>query len=459
MRGRTNIPPRLGGIVNGVVREYQVADGSEIAVGDYVELLDGSGVFDTESNTLYTTLLPWAFGAFLLSDRKVATFYFYDKKFGVRVSTIGNSGFLNEGVKTEFDLSGINSPVPNSTEYDDINVIELEQNRFLLFISNMGVGGFALITYENNGWIFTPMSTNAEFVGSSSTSIRSTYSAMCAIDSSHIAISFSNKVYIGKIDNYTMTFGDVTTMATSSTSKNMYMLNGYLFLIAFTYLTTFTVNTERLSATIVSNATVESFTRPMNGCVSKLTDNKIIVMNTKSSTSTSSYLYATIITVNENGSITIARNKTAVSTFKASANIMNGYAYVFADGRILLLCVLQTGGSSYAGHVYACMGVYDSTADTVSFGELSMQGTTNDWKSTSSASGAWYLSSVELDNGIVYSVVAVGTHTRQIVLKIEQNTIVALSEYTFVKEYMNRINGIAKTAGSAGNTIEVYSPE
>ena len=38
MRGRTNIPPRMGGIVNGVIREYQVAEEGGIKIGDYVEL-------------------------------------------------------------------------------------------------------------------------------------------------------------------------------------------------------------------------------------------------------------------------------------------------------------------------------------------------------------------------------------------------------------------------------------
>lgn len=37
MRGRTNIPPRMGGIVNGVVREFQVSEENGISVGDYVE--------------------------------------------------------------------------------------------------------------------------------------------------------------------------------------------------------------------------------------------------------------------------------------------------------------------------------------------------------------------------------------------------------------------------------------
>lgn len=37
MRGRVNIPPRTGGIVNGVIREYQVAEEDGISRGDYVE--------------------------------------------------------------------------------------------------------------------------------------------------------------------------------------------------------------------------------------------------------------------------------------------------------------------------------------------------------------------------------------------------------------------------------------
>lgn len=42
MRGRTNIPPRIGGIVNGVIRECTVADTNDIDIGDYVQLLEGT---------------------------------------------------------------------------------------------------------------------------------------------------------------------------------------------------------------------------------------------------------------------------------------------------------------------------------------------------------------------------------------------------------------------------------
>lgn len=454
MRGRTNIPPRMGGIVTGIVTECTVADESGIAVGDYVELVSGSGILDSESNTLYTTLGTWAFGPFILSDGSIATFYFYDKEFGVRKSTVGTSGLTNEGVITKFDLTELNSPKPDSMSYDDFYVVEIEQNNFLLMISDMGVGGFAKITYNNDSFSFTVIQSNAEFIGSST---RPIYSLMCMIDSTHIAVTFSDRLYIGVLSDNTLTFGSYTTLGSSNTNMHMEMLNGYLVILKKGYFTTLLIDVDGLSSSIVNYTSSDSFVSPTKGCISKLDSNRLIIINTKSN----SHLYTTIVTINGDGVISTQKNTQAIALYGASTGLMNGTVYTFEDGRLLLIAVLSSGSSSsYTGYVYASTGFYDSNTGTATFNEPTLQNLpSTDWKNSSRESGAWYLPLIKLSNGLIYGVVAVGTHTRQLIIKVEQDSIIELSDSIFVKKYASKINGVAKTSGENGSVIEVYAPE
>lgn len=449
MRGRTNIPPRMGGIVTGIVTECTVADENGIAVGDYVELVNGSGILDSESNTLYTTLGTWAFGPFILSDGSIATFYFYDKKFGARQSTVGTSGFINEGVNTIFDLTGLNSPTPDDMSYDDFYVIEIEQNNFLLMISDMGVGGFARIVYNNGIWNFTVLSSNISL-----SNPRIVFSEMCAIDSSHIALSYNGNVYIGSIIDNSITFGEATVISTSYNLEYLQVINGYLVALMSRAYSILTFNTEELSSSIISSIeTGWVLTSPTKGCISKLDDSRLIIVNN----SYRGYMYTHVVTINYDGTASVKTDIESIDLSNASTSLTNGTVYAFEDGRLLLITVLSSGSSSYTGYVYASTGFYDSDTGTVTFNKPTLQSTK--WNSSSSKSGAWYLPLIRLSNGLIYGVVAVGTHTRQLIIKVEQDSIIELSDSIFVKKYASKINGVAKTSGENGSVIEVYAPE
>ena len=88
MRGRTNIPPRVGGIVNGRVTECVVANGNTIDVGDYVQLALKEGakprmLKDTQAINSIKALANWLeYGVktFKLSDGNIINISQYDAK-------------------------------------------------------------------------------------------------------------------------------------------------------------------------------------------------------------------------------------------------------------------------------------------------------------------------------------------------------------------------------------------
>lgn len=79
MRGRTNIPPRVGGIVNGAVKSCIVASDNDIKIGDYVQLNLREGALPvmlkdtgaTNSNNVMSEWLFYSFKTFALSDGNI----------------------------------------------------------------------------------------------------------------------------------------------------------------------------------------------------------------------------------------------------------------------------------------------------------------------------------------------------------------------------------------------------
>lgn len=460
MRGRTNLPPRMGGIVSGIVTECTVAEEAGISIGDYVQLVEGSGVLDSEDAIIYATQSTWTFGPFLLSDGSIATIYYYNG-LKVRQSTVGTAGFMNEGTVNTLDLTPLGSPAPNSRSYDEVLVTELQQNKFIALVQDMGKGGFAIIEYNDGVWSLTAI----EVSGFSTTDV--TYGAMCKIDSSRIAVAFNTEIYIGKLSGATLTFGTPAVLSSTNTVNFIEYIGGYLLLVHSSFMETFLVTgtTPTLAKTLATNNELS----PNAGNTRRLNDNKLLMIHYGTTTSSSKYnddeyLYASIVTINNDGSISTATNKTAIhygTNFGTTADFLvdDGMCYLFDDNRILVIAIEQLHyGSTYNGRVCACMGVYDEDSDTVSFDELTIQSYTSIASSSTSTPATIYLPPVQLENGLLYGVVGIGTAMRQCLFKVEQDSIVSLSDSIFVKKYLNKISGVAKTSGANGSVIEVYAP-
>lgn len=136
MRGRVNIPPRTGGIVNGVVRQYQVAEGNNISTGDYVQLV---GADSSDWNNIYNDTVPTIngqtstqrnnvsrpFGIYKLSDGKGIFFGVdYASPYGIfyGILTLDESGDAS-GVSVQYLRTG-------STTYTGLSICEITQDVF-----------------------------------------------------------------------------------------------------------------------------------------------------------------------------------------------------------------------------------------------------------------------------------------------------------------------------------------
>ena len=158
MRGRTNIPPRLGGIVNGVVREYKVQQEGGIETGDYVQFVGptsdefnityyGSEVELSEKNASITP-----FGVYKLPD---GNGIYFGRKF--------DTGAIFYGILTVDEsgsVSGVSvQEILTHTYYDTVlSVCEIKEGVFLVsaFIGQSGGGEqeTLILTYKNGAVSF-----------------------------------------------------------------------------------------------------------------------------------------------------------------------------------------------------------------------------------------------------------------------------------------------------------------
>lgn len=477
MRGRTNIPPRIGGIVNGVVTECVVSETNGIEMGDYVQLVEGTG---TQSTNPEYFINNWMYGPFLLSDGSIATMFYYSGNLYASRATIGVSGFVNESIRTPLDLSTMGSFNSSSmTSSGSIYVMELEQNKFLLLIHDGSTGRFGIIEYSEEEWSITNLTVSNFTFPTSSPYLRS--ARMCKISSTKIALTASNKkVYIAEVSGSTITFGSSLDSGSSySTPWDMRYINGYLIISYNGYLSSYSVS--GLSVILVSNDVV--FTGAYGFSTTQLTSNKFLCISGSSSSGyvniLNGYLYAKIITIDGNGTISMSSNTTAIhyditvsvvsNTASSNGRFTLGYPSMISGNRLFvavpLIAKVKGSSSSINNYqiikLYACVGTYNTSTDTVEFPDLE---TIIGENITASVSSMYPFSLPVIETSEKLYFVSGGGYEEtqkqsyQFVTKVEQTTIVDLTDKPIVKKYSSRINGVAKTSGSNGSTIEVYAP-
>lgn len=459
----------MGGIVNGIVTECVVSEANGIKIGDYVQLVEGTGEKDT-SLTVFNS--DWMYGPFVLSDGTIASIY-CDRSTNspqVRQTTVDISGFVVESQITVLDVSELGTLTPSSTSYDNMYVLELEQNKFLLQISDMSSGGFAIIQYNGSSWAVTPLTTN--FTMPSSPYLAN--AKMCKISSTKVALAYRKMLYIAQLSGTTLTFGEVTTItADSPICSFMEYINEYL-LVSWD-IELFTYSISGTSSTSVSY--LKLLENPTRFNTAKLTSNKLLMLNGSNKGSSyyinpNGYVYATILTVNSDGTMSYVKNTTALPydiTYSYTSLIDKACPYVFEDGRILAVALLgvRSGSSSPYSYrfasVWTSIGEYNADTNTVKFPNLEQFNSSGFNSANSAGRTEFFLSPIEIDGSGLMYFVAGGSgdgfrSTNQFILKVEQTSIVALSELPIVKKYVSRINGVAKTGGANGSIVEVYAP-
>lgn len=146
MRGRTNIPPRVGGIVNGAVKNCIVASDNDIKIGDYVQLNLKKGALpvmlkDTNAYNAVAALSSWlfySFKTFALSDGNIANISLHSVTGGTVVASqvvlIDDNGVANGIRVTKTTLTG--GKLVTSNGYGVFSVCRLYEDCFLVIHSS-----------------------------------------------------------------------------------------------------------------------------------------------------------------------------------------------------------------------------------------------------------------------------------------------------------------------------------
>ena len=172
------------------------------------------------------------------------------------------------------------------------------------------------------------------------------------------------------------------------------------------------------------------------------------------------YIKAHIITISSTGAIAVSTNTQAV--LNATTLIVTDAAICkLSNDKFMLVVLINLA-------VYVSFGTYDESTDSVSFYTLTRSLTGISY-SSGQTNNALYGKFV-LQNDLVFFVCALGgkfsssnSYERYVewkcVGRITQNLLLDPSVTPSVKKYSLRIDGVAKTSGSYGRSIEVYAPE
>lgn len=474
MRGRTNIPPRVGGIVNGIITECTVAENSGINVGDYVQLVKGTPI---RSETSKQVTNAWAYGPFELSDGSFVTFRYFNKVLYSDVTVLNSLGIVSEYTS----VVGSTTQQPTSTGYGTVNIGRISDDKFLLLISNYNDKEFAIIERVGDGWTLTELSYSWSFTDKVVGAI------LCMVSPSKFVLGFNAateaKLAVGEISGSSVSVSDVITVSSVADALTNFSLsflefvNGYVLAGWSTSYSGMAV-TFSLTGTTLSQVSTGSVISAVGAGVTKLTENKVLVLYQDRDlyySSQDGYMKSYIISVDSNGFMSISVDKEAIY-FDISGT--KGFKFsgatscILSGGRILVIAVrtLRSGSSSYSynGDVYYSIGEYDSSSETVSFNEFAVLDSKyllSSYETTGSR--VMYLKPIETEDGLIWFSAGLcdynsSTSYRYVkydfITKIEQDTAIGLTEKPLVKKYSNRINGVAKTSGVYGSTIEVYAP-
>lgn len=464
MRGRTNIPPRVGGIVNGVVREYQVAETSGINSGDYVQIVDGIGAVTKNENSLSN---PWLFGPFELSDGTFATMqveYVNSSSALFRIvrSSLNVSGKLTENSTTISTTTSLNDL---SLDYNGMYVLEIEEDKFLLIVGRMlSSAEVKILTYSAGSWNVENVTIN----NSDSSSSYLTNCKMCKITSNKFVIGFSNRLVCAELNGTTLSISAGVTLSISIPQAIRYVNDIVVVLEGRDAY--YTIETFSLIGTTLTLLSKEDMNSPgstpayqsanADSNFVPIRSDKLLLIAGNTGSGSTRYIKAHIITISSTGAIAVSTNAQAVLN-TTTLIVTDAAICKLSNNKFMLVVLIDLA-------VYVSFGTYDESTDSVSFNTLtrSLTGISYSSRNTNNALYGKFV----LQNDLVFFVCALGGKSFssasyeiyvewKCVGRIAQNLLLDPSVTPSVKKYSLRVDGIAKTSGSSGEMIEVYAPE
>lgn len=469
MRGRTNIPPRVGGIVKGDIVTYQVQDVNGIGIGDYVQLIKGTGSVNTTSPLMDENAI---FGPFLLSNDKPVLFHVFKSVAKLYASTwnVEESG-VSDPVSVEIDTSALPlQPGAGVPGYQQL--IELSRDEFLLILANSTSSRvFAKVSFTGGSWSVHQVIESSEFsLWTSSNSWK------WFVENDRIFVSSKGKIVIGYfVDENTISFSSYTSSVESSEANGaLSVVNNFLVHIRSTQIELWKLVGSYIEFTNIY--TLDSLSNSFDGDYVKASEDVLMFVIGQSTSYTSSqankYFNAVVLKIGTDGSVSekIIPNAVYFTTVGSSSSptgaVISTYGKLLSSGKILLIALEQyrSPRTTYKYNieaVHACICDYEERDESVTFGKSSRIPV-----SFTSYQADKYdvLDICDIGSGRVFTIIwNVSTsdnrgYINSLAAKIEQSSVVPLSKIPFVSSYRTEINGIAKTPGANGEAIEVYIP-
>lgn len=494
MRGRTNIPPRVGGIVNGVVREYQVAEEDGIAIGDYVEFVASNASYVrgllTASQYDFGNDIKEECGAgrfstrlFELSNGKYCMFYSSSSSSNVTVIAQLFQEINGTFVEERITLSDV---IGGYAKYYTNFACEIAKDKFLLLLAPYYSTYAAGYILRYNGAQFditklTLVSDLGDIYSRTGSDEKGMYKWSNDL---YVIPTESNKsITIARLNESASTFTFVSNLLLNSSDSSIQILgkyNGYLVvLVDDEQLYTISISTSGV-ATVVSTATGPSSVYNFGSQYIKLNDDVFFYI---AGTFELSYIEddedltiaVTVIRILDNGTIdvstTVSKKYVGCLYQRRSGGYNTGeYATMFYhDGIIFgVASGISASSSASSSTLYDVLkdlfslSVEISTDGTVIFGDISVQHLSySDSSGTSSRSYNLCGRGLVKSDGTVCILAKEGLATGKPVYVIKPSKEGLSNLYTadLMKKYATKISGVAKTAGAKGEIIEVYAPQ
>lgn len=486
MRGRTNIPPRIGGIVNGAIKQYQVADDEGIQIGDYVEFVAGTSPYvrTTLASTEYDIANDvkeaygsgmWSTRLIELSDGKCCTFYVStssEEYITIELFEVINGTFISQEIILTQIVSNYLLTYPNF-------VCEIAQDEILLLLApgTTYADGYVL-KYDGIQFNTTHLVLNNElgtFAVTNGRQEKGMYKWSDELytlpaNDSIVTLRFSK-------DENALTFLSKTVVSTENMVYILGKYNGYLLVqIGKTALCTVSITDDGIT-TLIDTAIV-----PDNSYIGsqyiKLSDNTFFYLrgsfDASHTTGTKDLTVdVTVINVLNNGSLNVGSTTSHIYADCLYHNDFSNYktdetVAIFYHEGIVFGVASGNGISTSSDTTYRdttkelfTFPLNVSEDNIVSFGDIDVQRLPKDSSSKYIRGYNKCGRSCVREDGSVYILTRERlTYGKPVYfLKPSKQGLSNLYTADLVKRYKTKILGIAKTAGLKDEMIEVYIPE
>lgn len=507
-------------IINGEISEYQVAETEGISAGDFVEIDGAVDIVTTDiGGSNYGTVsepikLPDGKIAYaFVSDKgyTVRTIELSSTGFCTDTTQLfvpsfnGNEKY--SGSSAYWTSQGANGYRSAMCAYNDAILI-ICTKLYDSYIYSHPTSYAVLLKYSNNSWDMIELTVENDPL------LSMNYSSLVHFKDD-IYIYNTNKYIVAcKLAGDALTFGEIySTTSSFSVIGSLYLgkinlavCNGYIVNIidSGATLCTYLVN-DNLSITKVDEITRSEstafFSTPI--CTS---DNDLIYFayNTNNTGGYIAYVkddgsskimyynaYVYVVSISNLGNISFVKSELQIPLFNGAYsssvyshgyfNSLNKFGNFISDTQMVIVFTNDTVMSSSTSYsttpLYSLATLsYNKSTKTVSVIDYFCSNSINEDIISSAGSGyygrtyaKYVLSPIVCENDVIFAGIEnfyylnTSYYTEKLqgrcfLFKVEQGLIQGLVEYPIIKKYFSRINGIAKTSGSNGDVIEVYTP-